>query len=74
MKPAGKQATHCTIGEAATDAHWEAGGGLIRLTVTVEIVEENEYDVTVVDTTNWFLLMKKSRFALKCWSVVDVSP
>jgi hypothetical protein len=37
---------------STTDTHCSAGGGLIRLTVTVEVVEENEYDVTVEDTTN----------------------
>ncbi len=73
MKPAGKQATHCGLSLSAAAAHWAAGAGLIKLTVFKTVVEENKYDVRVDETTNWFLLIKKNLFSLKCWPVVDIS-
>lgn len=50
-----------------------AGAGFNRLRVIVSVVFENEYDVTVVDTTNWFLSKKKKRFFLESENVADMS-
>ncbi len=74
MKPDGKQ-LHFSMffAASATAAHATAGAGLIKLTVFKTVVEENKYDVTVDEITNWFLLMKKNLFSLKCWAVVDIS-
>jgi hypothetical protein len=62
-------------GAAATARHGTpaAGAGFNRLRVIVSVVFENEYDVTVVDTTNWFWLKNRNLFLLESENAADIS-